>query len=120
MSLDPTRRWLEPRLRDTPAELAQDILRLLDTVPAEHLSDPPRALASAALAGLDQVASGAGDRTEALRLLAADAALTWAFEAAAGEGSVAGLAAAVGLRGELGRRLAGDAAGEYAPSREDR
>lgn len=107
MSADPTRRWLEPRLAGTPPELARDILRLLDSIPETALSDPPRALAAAAIAGLDEVAAGAGDRTEALRLLAADAALTWAFEAAADDGTIQELATAVGLRGELGRRLAG-------------
>ena len=105
MKPDPTRRWLEPRLRDTPPELAADILNLLEAVPDPVLSDPPRALATAAIAGLSQVAAGAGDRTEALRLLAADAALTWAFEAAADTGTVVELAEAMGLRGELGLLL---------------
>jgi hypothetical protein len=106
VSPDPTRRWLEPRLRATPLELARDILGLLGAVEPVDLQDPPRALAAAAMAGLDEVAGGAGDRAEALRLLAADAALTWAFEAAAEDGTVAELAQAVGLPGQLGRRLA--------------
>ena len=106
MRSDPTQEWLEPRLRETPPELARDILDLLDSVPREDLADPPRALAAAALAGLEEVSAGSGRRAEALRLLAADAALTWAFEAAAEHGAVAELADAVGLRGRLGRRLA--------------
>ncbi len=110
MSPDPTRRWLEPRLKDTPPELAADILSLLEAVPEATLLDPPRALAAAAVAGLSQVAAGAGDRTEALRLLAADAALTWAFEAAADTGTVVELVEAMGLRGELGLLLGNRAA----------
>ena len=119
MTPDPTRCWLEPRLRDTPPELARDILHLLEQVPSAALSDPPRALVAAALAGLDEVAGGAGDRSEAIRLLAADAALTWAFEAAAEAGKVQELADSVGLRGELGRRLAEHRLPSDAPARGD-
>ena len=105
MSHDPTRDWLAPRLRDTPSDLAGDILRLLDGVPASELEDPPRALAMAALAGFEEVVGGSGRRVEALRLLAADAALTYAFESAAERGTAPELAEWIGLRGELGRRL---------------
>jgi len=101
----PTGIWLRPRLAEAPPELAVDILALLETTPDLDLSDPVAALAGAALAGLAQVADGTGERTEALRLLAADAALTYAFEAAAEAGTAAELAVRVGLSGELGRRL---------------
>jgi hypothetical protein len=105
MSETATRVWLRPRLAAAPPELAADIVTLLETTPGLDLTDPVAALAGAALAGLSQVADGTGERTEALRLLAADAALTYAFEAAAEVGRSAELAALVGLGGELGRRL---------------
>lgn len=100
-----TRLWLEPRLADAPLELRDDILQLLDTTPGLDLSDPVDALAAAALAGFEQVVAGTGSRSEALRLLAADAALTYAFEVAAEVGRSAELADRVGLDGELGKRL---------------
>ncbi len=114
-AVNSTRQWLEPRLAEAPPELRDDILQLLDTTPGLDLSDPVDALATAALAGLEQVVAGTGSRTEALRLLAADAALTYAFEAAAEVGRSAELAARVGLDGELGRRLteAAGARGEF-------
>lgn len=63
-------------------------------------------LARAALRELDRVTEMEG-REAALALLAADAALTYSFEAALDDGSSpTDLAAAVGLRGALGRRLA--------------
>ena len=92
--------------------------RLLASVPASLLDDPPRALAAAALAGLDEVAEGEGERADALRLLAADAALTWAFEAATETGRVVELARTVGLEGELGRRLASGSVGVTGPEGE--
>ena len=106
MTETPTHRWLEPRMAGAPPELAADILRLVDTTAGLDLSDPVTALAAAGLAGLEQVAEGTGERSAALRLLAADAALTYAFEAAAESGRSAELAEQVGLEGELGRRLA--------------
>lgn len=115
MSLDPTHRWLRSRLVEAPPELAADILQLIEDRPELDLDDPPYALAAAALAGLEQVAAGSGERTEALRLLAADAALTYAFEAAAEDGRAAELAARVGLQGELGRRLGEEQASRREP-----
>lgn len=106
MTENPTLRWLEPRIAGAPTELAADILRLVETTPGLDLSDPVSALAASGLAGLEQVAAGTGERSAALRLLAADAALTYAFEAAAESGRSAELAEKVGLEGELGRRLA--------------
>ena len=105
MTGSPTHEWLEPRMVAAPPELAADILRLVETTPGLDLSDPVAALAAAGLAGLEQVAAGTGQRNEALRLLAADATLTYAFEAAAESGRSAELAKLVGLDGELGRRL---------------
>jgi hypothetical protein len=107
MSGSPTETWLEARLRTAPDELSRDIRRLVAETPPSDLQDPVRGLARAALTGLEQVADGTGARQEALRLLAADAALTYAFEAAAESGRSEELAEWVGLRGELGRRLAG-------------
>lgn len=112
---NPTLDWLRPRLATAPPELAADILDLVESAPDRDMTDPPRALANAALAGLDQVAGGTGERHEALRLLAADAALTYAFEAAAERGRAEELAAFVGLDGELGRRLARRAGRPAAP-----
>ncbi|MFO7588235.1 MAG: hypothetical protein R6X22_09205 [Gemmatimonadota bacterium] len=105
--------WLESRLRGAPPELAAEVRALLfgtaERGPVEELGGGPVAdlLAAAGLAGLDEVAAAPGGRESALRLLAADAALTCAFEAAAGAGGdVARLCAAVGPSGALGRRLA--------------
>lgn len=65
-------------------------------------------LARAALRELDRVTEMEG-REAALALLAADAALTYSVEAALDDGSSpTDLAAAVGLRGALGRRLDAD------------
>lgn len=106
--------WLEPRLRRAPPELADEVRTLLRQTAgrgtAEELGGGAVAdlLAAAAAAGLDEVAGAAGGRESALRLLAADAALTFAFEAAADTGGdVARLCAATGPGGALGRRLAG-------------
>jgi hypothetical protein len=118
VSENATTRWLESRLVTAPAELSADIRSLVSSLPDSELRDPVRGLAAAALAGLEQVAGGAGVRREALRLLAADAALTYAFEAAADSGRSEELAEAVGLRGELGRRLAEATAASPTPGTE--
>jgi hypothetical protein len=110
MSEDPTRTWLRPRLKEAPPELASGIGALLDSTPGLDFEDPVSALATAALEGLTQVSGGSGERGEALRLLAADAALTYAFEAAAESGRSDELVRRVGLEGELGVRLAAEAA----------
>ena len=117
MTGNPTRRWLQQRMADAPPELAADILELVETTPGIDLSDPVAALAAAGLAGLEQVAEGNGERSEALRLLAADATLTYAFEAAAEAGRSAELAERVGLDGELGRRLSGEIRTQVIPQR---
>lgn len=116
-------RWLAPRLRDAPPELAAEVRRLLaevepgrDAAPAGERSpvaaSVPDRLAAAALRGFDEVLAAAaadrGGRDAALGLLAADAVLTCAFEAAANLGEGTGdLAERLGPRGVLGRRLAG-------------
>jgi len=103
--------WLEPRLAGAPAELAdavRGLVREVDPVSDGVGPSVPEILAAAALRGFDGVL-GPGDppRETALRLLAADAALTYAFEAAATLGTdVGGLALRLGPHGELGRRLA--------------
>lgn len=120
--------WLEPRLRGAPPELAAAIRGLLDEASepavagaAASGSDTiPDLLAAAALRGLDgvleQTAVDRRSRAGALRLLAADASLTFAFEAAADLGlDAVELADRLGPRGALGARL--EAAGiEGGPS----
>lgn len=75
----------------------------------EPLPDPasvPDTLAWIAVRELDRVADAPRDREAAVRLLAADACLTWAFEAAAGtDEELEGLADRAGLRGRIGRLL---------------
>lgn len=97
--------WLGKRLEGVPEELAEALRRLVADRP-----DDPRGvgwtLGAAAVAALERVAAGAGGRDAALDLLAADAALTYAFEAAAAEGAELGeLAEALGVSGDLGLRL---------------
>ena len=103
--------WLEPRLAGAPGELAEAVRRLLQEVSTEsdsNSSDVSEVLAGAAMRGFDGVlATDDAPRKVALRLLAADAALTYAFEAAATlGGDVYALARHLGPNGELGRRLA--------------
>lgn len=101
--------WLRERLEEVPPELARAVRGLLD---ASGRLTPP-GLASAAIAAFDRLADRGADRGAALELLAADALLTYAFEAAAEPGlggrAVAAmtLAREVGVRGALGVRLAG-------------
>ena len=110
--------WLEPRLGSAPPELAAAIRRLLDetrdsTAPGAAgfgSGAIPDVLAGAALRGLDGVvertAVDRSSRAGALRLLAADASLTYAFEAAADLGlDAVELADRLGPRGALGARL---------------
>lgn len=114
--------WLEPRLEEVPGELADAVRaavrRGLDALEdadrggaaaPEPLPDPasvPDTLAWIAVRELDRVADAPRDREAAVRLLAADACLTWAFEAAAGtDEELEGLADRAGLRGRIGRLL---------------
>lgn len=108
--------WLAPRLGEAPEELAESVRSLVGEARAgsrargvgpASLSD---ALAAAAILGFEQVVQDparGNERGSALRLLAADAVLTYAFEAAAGESAGASLALArrIGVAGVLGDRL---------------
>lgn len=117
-TLDATLRWLTARLATAPPELADDVLALVRSAGGPDTGDDGEAIAElltrAALMGLTEVAEGHGRRQSALRLLSADAALTFAFEAAAELGAdVAELCRRTGPRGEFGRRLAtGSAVGD--------
>lgn len=109
-TLSATERWLDERLDKAPSELAMDVRRLVRTVGFEAPDDSGDAIAAllarAGLSGLDEIVEGCGGRETALRLLAADAALTLAFEAAAElGGDVQALCTRLGPCGELGRRL---------------
>lgn len=117
--------WLEPRLAETPPELADAIRELVREVEGLTAASGPAAsgsaaagspatiperLAVAALGGFEDVlAETAADlrsRRAALRLLAADASLTYAFEAAADlDLEVVELAGRLGPRGRLGTLL---------------
>jgi len=101
--------WLESRLRDAPPRLAEAVRKCLERVEID--GDPTGLsgwLARAALQEFGRVEAGRrGDREEALRLLAADASLTFAFEAAAeGDEDLARVADEWGTSGRLGRELA--------------
>lgn len=101
--------WLEPRLAKAPTELA-DAIRQLVREADEDGTDIPARLAAAALRGFDDVltetAADLRSRRAALRLLAADASLTYAFEAAADlDIDVVELADGLGPRGVLGAML---------------
>ena len=109
-TLSAAERWLDERLDEAPSELAMDVRRLVRTVGDEAPDDSVDAIATllarAGLSGLDEIVEGRGGRETALRLLAADAALTLAFEAAAElGGDVQALCTRLGPCGELGRRL---------------
>lgn len=107
--------WLEPRLREAPPRLADAVRRCLERAEPD---EPPAGLsgwlARAAVQEFGRVRAGrAGDRSEAVRLLAADASLTFAFEAAADRGEDLGrLAEEWGAAGRLGRELAARRRGE--------
>jgi hypothetical protein len=109
-TLKATQRWLDERLAGAPTELAADIRTLIRAVADDAQDQSGNAiallLARAGLAGLDEIVEGLGGRESALRLLAADAALTLAFEAGAElNGDVQALCTWLGPRGELGNRL---------------
>ncbi|MDE2945064.1 MAG: hypothetical protein OXT63_12785 [Gemmatimonadota bacterium] len=71
--------WLTGRLRSAPAELAEAVWPLV----RERLTEGEDGLVHAALAALENATEGEGTRSEAVTLLAADAILTYALEAAA-------------------------------------
>ncbi|MDH3734455.1 MAG: hypothetical protein OEU54_13025 [Gemmatimonadota bacterium] len=102
------RSWLDRRLLATPGELAEAVRALL----GESADPVPGRMAACALATFARIARGPQTRECALELLAADALLTYAFEAAAdpvvgGSGNAAlQLARSVGPCGDLGRLAA--------------
>lgn len=105
--------WLEPRLEEVPAELADAVRACVRRVGEDAGSDGVAGLlAEAAVAEFDRVLELPQSRENAVRLLAADASLTYAFEATAdlGEDPVA-LSDAAGIRGRIGERLERLAAG---------
>ena len=117
-----TERWLEPRLAHVPPALAaavrESVARVSRPVEPEEI---PEVLAEAALRELDDGLGKPQGRKGALKLLAADAILTYAFEAATVLGTDASaLADRMGLNGEIGRRLravgSGSASGAPASS----
>ena len=84
MAQDLLERWLESRLSGVPDELgAQVRASLASREPADAVEDVVTAFGEAALTGLDRVRAGRQSRRDALHLLAADACLTYAFQAAA-------------------------------------
>lgn len=105
---EPAEAWIRRRAGSVPEELSREVQACLASVPPGSAScGQGERLAAAALRTLDDVAAGPGDREAALRLLAADASLTYAFEAAAELGEdVLALADGLGVRGALGDRLA--------------
>ena len=104
--------WLEQRLDLTPPELATAVRDLLEGADGAREPFTWRCMADRALEAFERVASTSQSRAGALELLAADALLTYAFEAAADDGvggsasTALALARAVGPCGELGRRVA--------------
>jgi len=108
-ALSPVREWLEIRLAETPSDLAEAVHRLLAAAGGEPT---PQRMADAAIDMFDRISTAPHDRAGALGLLAADALLTYAFEAAA-DPALGGsfekamrLAREAGPAGELGRRCA--------------
>jgi len=71
--------WLAGRLESAPAELAEAVWPLV----RGRLADGADGLVRAALDALAVAAQGEANRSEAVTLLAADAILTYALEAAA-------------------------------------
>jgi len=104
--------WLTARLAEVTPDLAGAVVDLFERA-APGMWGPSR-MAEAALDGLERVAAGGRDRDRALELLAADALLTYAFEAAADPAiggsarAAAALAERFGPAGELGRCCARD------------
>lgn len=101
--------WVRARPAAVPPELSAAVRAALERLgPGPAGEGAADALARAATGELDAVlARGEEGRAAALPLLAADACLAYAFEAAAESGAdLGGLAAGLGPRGALGDRLA--------------
>ncbi|HUG42149.1 MAG TPA: hypothetical protein VMM12_16895 [Longimicrobiales bacterium] len=92
-------RWLDARRPAAPAPLRAVLERALEGAPAADAAVEER-LADAALATLRQLARHPGGRESAPALLAADALLTYACEAAAERGPAALEALTSGLSPE--------------------
>ena len=107
MESDLLERWLDSRLAGVPADLGSQVrASLADRPAADSVEQVIEAFTEAALRGLDRVRVGPQTRRDALHLLAADACLTYAFEAAADlGGDPATVARGVGARGALGDRI---------------
>jgi len=73
--------WLEQRISSAPAALQSRIRQVSETIPRGE--EPAPALARLAAKTLEAVIRGAGDRSAALDLLAADALITLALLAQA-------------------------------------
>lgn len=81
--------WLAPRLADVPEELAEAVRACVRRAELERPGGEAtvaRLLAAAAVQEFDRVVELEQDRRAAIRLLAADASLTYAFEAASEAG----------------------------------
>lgn len=81
--------WLDPRLAEVPEELAEAVracVRRAELERPEEEAVVARVLAVAATQEFDRVVELEQDRRAAIRLLAADASLTYAFEAASETG----------------------------------
>ena len=90
------RDWLDTRRPAPPAALDAEVRRALGPAlggDASTVRDASLAAAESLLA--DALAAGCGDRAQAIGLLAADALVTYAFEAAAEEPESLGAAVAV-------------------------
>lgn len=93
-----SKNWLDRRLIEVPPRLAEAIRDLM----APWYKLPPiSGMTEAALRGFESVVNNVGDRDSAIVLLAADALLTYAFEAAADPALGGGATDAV----EMARRI---------------
>ena len=90
--------WLEAHLTEVPTRLVGAVRSLV----GPWIADGDSGMAAAALHGFETVAHDTGARDKALVLLAADALLTYAFEAAADPALGGSAAAAVELAGQIG------------------
>jgi hypothetical protein len=81
------RAWLDSHVRDVPPSLATRMRLAVDVIAAAAPPDVPGELGAAALACLQQAFDGCDERDAALHLLAADALMTGACEAAARAGA---------------------------------
>lgn len=107
MSREDALAWLEGRLDGVHPALAEAVRRCVEGAPEpDGPTSVAETLADAAAAELEDLAGGSQDRAAAVRLLAADAVLTYAFEAVAEQGGDPdALAGRVGPEGVLGRAL---------------